>query len=117
MSAVNAPRLEVGGQYILPLVEFKRGWAPLTAASVTAVTTSNVATQDAKDRGAELHAKDLDSRTFAEVGALLLSIAPDELAKDNSSLPPEERIQAVLRLRNPNLPDHPANKAPVPTAP
>jgi hypothetical protein len=116
MSCVKAPRLEVGGQYIMPLVQFKRGWAPLTAASVTAVTTSDVATRDASDRDAELHAKDLDGRTFAEVAAMLSSIAPDELANDNRTLPPEERIQAVLRLRNPNLPEHPPN-VPVPTSP
>lgn len=118
MSSTKAPRLEVGGQYILPLVEYNRlGWAPLTAASVSAVSTSPVATRDARERNADKHEKELNGRTPAEIAALLATVSPNELAKSHSSLPPEERIQAVLRLQNPNPPDQPPNTVPVPKAP
>jgi hypothetical protein len=118
MSSTNAPRLEVGGQYILPLVEYNElGWAPLTAASVSAVSTSPVATNDATERNANKHEKELNGRTSREIAALLATVSPNELAKSHSNLPPEERIQAVLRLQNPNPPDQPPNTVPVPKAP
>ena len=118
MSSTNAPRLEVGGQYILPLVEYnKLGWAPLTASSVTAVGTSPVATTDAMERNADKHEKELNGRTPEEIAALLATVSPNELAQKHSNLPPEERIQAVLRLQNPNPPDQPPNTVPVPKSP
>lgn len=96
MAARDAPRLEVGGQYVMPLVAFARGWGPMTATSPLPVASSSIAVADAEAwRAQSPAAAELADKSIQEMRAMLTDVAPDPIAARYFHLPPEERVQAV----------------------
>jgi hypothetical protein len=96
--AASAVRVEVGGQYLMPLVKFDRkrivdgvtyteGWAPLTAPSVVPAKGSAIAQDDADRHGAD-----------APLVVQLRDRDPEDVAEDLAALPPDPRGDEVRHL-------------------
>jgi hypothetical protein len=101
MADRNSPRLEVGGRYVMPLVQFERGLAPLTAESPLPVADSAIAAADVDAWHAESPARDeLAGKSFGEMATVLMTTAPDPVAARYFHLPPEARIRAVSSENN-----------------
>jgi hypothetical protein len=96
MANVNSPRLEVDGQYIMPLVEFERGWAPMTSQSPLSAPDSVVADADVAAWQAVSPARgELAVQSFSDMATVLAHVAPDPVAARYFHLRPEERLMAV----------------------
>jgi hypothetical protein len=90
-----APRLEVGGRYVMPLVGYRQGWSPLTFGSVLAAGDDPVATADIKAWGHNPVARSLAGKTVAEIKVILAETPLDPIAEKYRDLPVEERARAV----------------------
>jgi hypothetical protein len=93
--SANAPRIEPGGKYILPLLRVHGDWGVLTRGSVLALPGDDVAEKDIEEHGQNSVARDLSEMSHDEIIAAFESTAPHPVAAQNWELPPFERFQRV----------------------
>jgi len=90
--AGNGPRLEVGQTYLIPLVPFGDGWAPLSFSTVTPVVDGVASVGPEEFNPAT---RQIDGATMDELSTLFASTKPDPAAAAHMDLPPEKRAAAV----------------------
>ncbi len=122
-SMVQSPRLEVGGRYLMPVVELPRPvvgfqlperttrpesptpvptemqWSPLSTDAVFAVPGDQVAMRDVESRGNSALARELSKLDRAALKLRLEEATIDPDVKKHIALPPHERIRAVQAAR------------------
>lgn len=91
----DAPRLEVGGRYVIAISRLGTYWIPLTGGSVFAVAGDRVASADLASHGNSPLAKMLGALSNEEIRALLEATEPYPEAAMDWSAPPLERLRAV----------------------
>lgn len=90
-----APRLEVGGRYIIALVLYTQsaqGWGPLSSGSAWADGADPIASADIAATGINAVAQSLAAMTPAHVRSTLDGTTPYPAVADNLHLPAEERL-------------------------
>jgi hypothetical protein len=96
----RSPRLEVGGQYTIPLViapsaTGESQWAPLSTESLLERPGDLVATQDVHARGHSAVAQSLSGIGDVELQRTFMNTAPDPVAAMHWDLAPYDRWLAV----------------------
>jgi hypothetical protein len=101
VAAWGGPRLEVGARYVTPLVRAPRdgvAWTALADDS-TLPLDGDVVTTAGVLGVPSLLAKDLRGKSVEELATMLARTPPDPIAAKYFDVPPDERVQAVLRER------------------
>lgn len=95
LRALEAPRLNVGGIYVVPLQWHGKSWSLLTNRCTFAANGDETAEADvAMTKHGEVAAK-LSGMSYAAIHDLLTSTQPYKAAAMHWDLPPSERLAAV----------------------
>lgn len=97
VKAANSPRIEVGERYAIPLTRFFEDIGPLSSHSLAQLDGSNRVLLAAGQRDPVVER--FAGRDVADVQAAVSTARPDPVAKKYKTLPPYERVQAVLKER------------------
>jgi hypothetical protein len=96
---VDGVRVEVGERYLVPLVPFRGSWVPLSS-TATMPLDGDVVEGTGRERPKRIYpAERMIGETADEVAAVLTETRPDPAVVKHWDLPPEQRIDAVLRDR------------------
>lgn len=95
--ATESPRISPGERYVIPLTRFFGDIGPLSSHSIALLDATNriVVAPGQRDPVIEQYV----GRTVEEVASDVSRARPDPVAKRYKSLPPYERVQAVLKER------------------
>lgn len=95
------PRLELLGRYVIPLLRFQGGVAPLTPDSVFAAPGDVVAESDLSSNGTGTVAAMLDALSLDEVSTRMLAAPRDPKVEPYLNLEPEARLRAATQTNGP----------------
>ncbi|MGH3691784.1 MAG: hypothetical protein ACRDWD_06935 [Acidimicrobiia bacterium] len=96
----GAPRLEVGRQYVLPLVRVRSegvGWTVLSTYAVLPFDGQRITTEGVLEGGPSPILEEVAGMTPGELAELLARTPPDPLAAKYAHLDPEKRVEKVFR--------------------
>ena len=94
MRHMSGERLEVGGQYLVPLVPADCGWAALSAGAIVPLDGDGRLAPDV-ERSENAAAKVLSGLSLEDFRTVISVTSPDHAAGDFAHLSPEDKVMAV----------------------